>query len=335
VSLSKKATADAVLGPLSHSSTVSVRVRPTPEVPWEPLRPADNIDEVVRNLDQIIDWAIREKSTIGYFAVLYKRSTVAIREALNTGLFYDPALLDQFDAVFAKRYFDALNAYFHPDDYDGLTLPWEVALVRQDLGQSTMLQHMVAGLNAHINFDLGLATAEIVPDSMEAFDHDFQLINALVATQIRGMLRVTEGISPAVRWIRRAVPNEVGFIRRALVKFRRSGWLFAAYVLLNPDKAREKEVNHMAWAAALGAWYLDPPRYLGLGPRLIAAIATRENRDIDVHLKALDAKAFDPDPLDKRFLDRQFRRRALTRKDGTAQPVRGQGDPPAQPRPAH
>ncbi|WP_326546923.1 DUF5995 family protein [Mycolicibacterium sp. ND9-15] len=278
---------------------------------------------MVRNLGQIIDWAIREESTIGYFAVLYKRSTVAIRAALDEGLFCDRPQMEQFDAVFAKRYFDALNAYFCPDDYDGLTLPWEVALVRQELGQSTMLQHMVAGLNAHINFDLGLATAEMVPYSMDAFEHDFQLINALVATQIRGMLRVTEGLSPAVLWIRRAVPNEIGIISRVLIKFRKSGWLFAIGLAMNHEKAREKTVNQMSWAAALGAWYLDPPRYFRLIPRIVDAIATRENHNIATHLEALDKAAFQPDPLDERYLDRRFRNRSLIRKGGPVRPVRG------------
>ncbi|MGV0786219.1 DUF5995 family protein [Mycolicibacterium sp. XJ2] len=308
--------------PAPGPSAVSDRVTPPRDVPWEPLRPATNIDEVVRNLDQIIGWSVRQKSTIGYFAVLYKRSTVAIRAALDEGLFYDRPQMEQFDAVFAKRYFDALNAYFCPDDYDGLTLPWEVTFVRQDIGQSTMLQHMVAGLNAHINFDLGLATAEMVPNSMEAFEHDFQLINALVSTQIRGMLRVTEGLSPAVRWIRRAIPNEIGFVSRILIKFRRSGWLFAIYLSMYPDKAREKEVNQMAWAAALSAWYLDPPRYFQLIPRIIAAIATRENRNIATHLEALDKAAIEPDPLDERFLDRRYRSRSLIRKGAAARPVR-------------
>jgi hypothetical protein len=285
------------------SIDMSVRVPRSPRVPWEPLKPATNIDEVVRNLDQIIAWSIRAESTIGYFAVLYKRSTVAIRDALDQGLFYDRAQMQEFDAVFAKRYFDALNAYFYPDEYSGLTLPWEVTFVRQDLGRSTMLQHMVAGLNAHINFDLGLATAQMMPYSLRAFEHDFNLINAIVATQIRGMLNEVEKLSPATLWIRRAVPDEVGLIKKVLIKFRESGWLFSIYLAMNPGKAREKEVNQMSWAAALSAWYLDPPTFWRLAPRLISAIANDESQEIGANLQALDKVTFTPDPLDERFMN--------------------------------
>jgi hypothetical protein len=284
-------------------SAVSRRVPPSPRVPWERLQSANNIDDVVRNLDQIVAWAIRAQSTIGYFAVLYKRSTVAIRDALDKGLFDDRAQMEQFDAVFAKRYFDALNAYFYPDEYDGLTLPWEVTFVRQELGHSTMLQHMVAGLNAHIHFDLGLATAQMVPNSLQAFEHDFNLINAIVATQIRGMLNEVEKLSPATLWIRRAIPDEVGLIKQTLIKFRKSGWLFSIFLAEHPEKAREKEVNQMSWAAALGAWYLDPPTYWRLAPRLIGALAADERRDTAANLRTLDKVTFTPDPLDERFLD--------------------------------
>ncbi len=283
---------------------MAARRRPSPRVPFPRLPAAPNIDEVVRNLDQIIAWAIREESTIGYFAVLYKRSTLAIGQALDEGKFYDRPQMEQFDAVFAGRYFDALNSYFYPDEYpDGLTLPWEVAFVRQEIGHSTMLQHMVAGLNAHIHFDLGVATAQMVPNSLRAFEHDFNLINALVATQIRGMLNEVEKISPATLWIRRAIPDEVGLIKQVLIKFRKSGWMFAIFLAMHPDKAREKRVNQMSWAAALGAWYLDPPTYWAVAPRFIGFIATDERQDIAANLRQLDTVTFTPDPLDERFLD--------------------------------
>ena len=75
------------------------------------LERANDVDDVVRNLNQIIDWATAEQSTIGYFAVLYKRSTMAIRDAIDRDLFENSALMAEFDVVFAQRYFDALNAY--------------------------------------------------------------------------------------------------------------------------------------------------------------------------------------------------------------------------------
>jgi hypothetical protein len=269
------------------SSHVAARVPPTPQVLWEPLRPAANIDDVVRNLDQIIDWAIREQSTIGYFAVMYKRSTVTIRDALNEGRFIDRPLMEHFAVVFAQRYFDALNAYFLPAEYKGLTLPWEVVFVGQELGHSTMLQHMVAGLNAHIQFDLGTVTADIVPNTLDKFEHDFKLINELVAGQVSGMLRVVHRLSPVIHWTRWLVPAP-RLIARVLRKFRKSCWFFAIYLAVHPNKLREQTVNQMAWTAALCAWYLHPPEYWRLTPTIIRVIAKYESRDTAANLRALN-----------------------------------------------
>jgi hypothetical protein len=274
----------------SLSSQITPRVPPTPHISWEPLQPGATVDDVVRNLDQIIDWAIREDSTIGYFAVMYKRSTITIRESLAKGEFKDRTCMEGFVVAFAQRYFDALNAYFHPADYpdDELTLPWEVVFVGQALGRSTMLQHMVAGLNAHIQFDLGIVTTEVVPTTLEDFEYDFNLINDLVIGQVSGMLKVVYGLSPTLRWTRWLVPAPL-LIKRVLKKFRKSCWSFALYLVKNPEKKREQTVNQMSWTAAQCAWYLHPPEYWRITPTVIRAIAKYEDRNTASNLRALNA----------------------------------------------
>src|SRR5690349_12370825 len=144
-------------------------------IPWERLEEAKTVDDVLRNLSQIVDWAIKAESTIGYFAVLCKRSDIAIRKALNDGKFHDRRRMEQFVVLVAQRYFDALNAYFEPGS--SLTLPWEVAFVGHEDSQTTMLQQMMAGLNAHLCYDIGVAAVAIAPDSLDTLEHDFNLIN--------------------------------------------------------------------------------------------------------------------------------------------------------------
>ncbi|AKS31387.1 hypothetical protein AFA91_05245 [Mycolicibacterium goodii] len=249
---------------------------------------------MVRNLDQVIDWSIRAHSTIGYFAVLYKKSTLAVRNALVKGKFRDAERMQRFDAVFAQRYFDALNAYFHPSESGRLTLPWEVAFVGHTETGATMLQHMVAGLSAHINFDLGIAAVEVTePAEQGDFEYDFNLINDIVAEQIRDMLDAVERLSPGVLWLRRLIPNEVRVIGKTLVAFRTAGFRYAAFIVLHPDQARERTVSHEAWTAIIGDWYLHPTKKRALQfaalPMLVRTIAKRENPDVAANLRALDA----------------------------------------------
>lgn len=255
----------------------------------EPLDDVTNFDGVVHNLDAIIDWSITAESTIGYFAVLYKRGTLAVQRAVRRGEFDDAEWIEQMDVMFAKRYFDALNAFFHPDRYDraALTLPWEVAFLGQHNARATMLQHMIASLNAHICYDLGIAVVDLSANRLSEIQPDFERINDIVSGQTETMLAVVQRRSPAVRWIRWAIPGEGKFIRNILVKFREGAWHFAIGLALQPEAAYAKRVNQVAWAAGLGAWYLEPPRTWSPAPLLVRGIARRENHDVAGNLRAL------------------------------------------------
>ena len=120
-----------------------------------------------------------------------------------------------------------MNAYFYPDEYQGLTLPWEVSFVGAQNDQATILQHMMAGLNAHITFDLGLATLAVAGDSLDTLAEDFGRVNALLCSQIPDILGAVEDLSPDLRWIRWLIPSEVRVLKRMLTKLRNAAWLFA------------------------------------------------------------------------------------------------------------
>jgi hypothetical protein len=273
----------------------------TPLLPLDRLEQPETIDDVVRNIDRVIDWAIKAESHIGYFAALYKRTTVAIRQAINEGVFDDGPRMQQLDVAFATRYFNALNAYFYPGEYQPLTIPWEVAFVGDQYDKPIILQQMMTGLNAHITFDLGLAVVAIAANSLKTLDNDFNRINAILASQVPGTLDVIGRLSPDLRWIRRLIP-EVWVIRQVLKKLRKSAWYFAIYLAMHPDNAREKQVNQAAWTAALGAWYLQPPKRFTPFPRLVRVIAKRESRNVAANIRALEGITNTPDKMDKAFL---------------------------------
>jgi hypothetical protein len=266
------------------------------------LEEAKNIGDVVRNLDQVIEWSISAQDCIGYFAVMYKRVTVAVRAAIDEGQFDDGPMMEHFDAAFAQHYFDALNSYFYPGEYDGLTLSWEVAFVGHQNAQATMVQQMMGALNAHICFDLGVTTAAREGNALQKFEHDFNVINAVIATQIPGMLDVVQQLSPELRRIRRVIPDEVGLIKRVVGKMRTAAWLFAINMALNPTTAREKKVNQGAWTAALSAWYLQPPARFTPFPLAFRAIAKRESRDVAGNIRALDTITHSPEKRFQPFL---------------------------------
>lgn len=266
------------------------------------LEKAETIQDVVRNVDQVIEWSIEAKSRIGYFAALYKRITLAIREAISEGVFDDGHRMAELDVAFAQRYFNALNAYFHPDEFKGLTLPWEVSFVGEQNDQAIILQQMMTAMNAHITFDLGLAALAVAGNALDTLANDFNRVNAVLASQIPGVLDVIQQLSPDLRRIRRVIPDEIGLTRRLLIKFRTGAWLFAVHMALYPGDMRQKRVNHAAWTAAVGAWYLQPPARLTPFPILVRVIAKRESRDVAANIRALETITTTPDKLNKAYL---------------------------------
>jgi hypothetical protein len=283
-------------------STTTTTTTPNPSLRLDRLAEPRTLDDSLRGIDQVVDWAIKADSHIGYFAALYKRITLAIQDAIREGVFDDGERIEQLGIVFSQRYFNSLNAYFYPDQYQGLTLPWGVSFVGDQNHKAIMLQHMMAGLNAHITFDLGLATFAIAGNSLDTLEPDFNRVNALLCSQIPGILDVVEQLSPNLRWIRWLMPDEVGLLKRALTKLRRGAWLFAIYMATHPKNGREKTVNHEAWTAAVGSWYLQPSARWTPFPVLVRVIAKRESRDVAANIRALEGITNSPAKLNKAYL---------------------------------
>jgi hypothetical protein len=87
---------------------------PVTTAPPPPLPVVTTLDDVVEALDTVIRWSTDAASRLGYFAALYKRITVAVRQAIADGAFEDGPRMELFDVAFAARYLDALNGHFHP-----------------------------------------------------------------------------------------------------------------------------------------------------------------------------------------------------------------------------
>jgi Family of unknown function (DUF5995) len=263
------------------------------------LNEPGTIDDVLRNIDQVIDWAKESKNAIGYFAVLYRRVTLGIRDAINDGTFVDGPRIERLDVAFAKRYFNALNAYFYPDEFQGLTLPWNVAFVGDQDRQAIIVQHMLAGLNAHIRFDLGLALLTVAGNWPDSLKEDYDSVNVLLCNQIPGINTEVQGLSPELRWLRVLIPDEISVLQTALTKLREEAWLFARYMAMNPGSAKERVVHQEASTSALSSWYLQPSGRFSPFPTLVRAVAKHEKRNVRTNLDALEKVSKCPEKMAK------------------------------------
>jgi hypothetical protein len=247
----------------------------------------ETVDDVLNNIDQVIEWAIKAESHIGYFAVLYRRTTLAIRDAVKAGEFEDGPRMEALDVAFARRYFNALNAYFYPGAGEGATLPWAVAFLGDHDGKAIILQHLMAGLNAHITFDLGLAVYAVAADSMQSLAADYYKVNKILFKQLPDVLKVIDTLSPEIRWTRWLVPGEIQVLDRSLAQLRKGAWHFAFHLATHRPSVTQRTVHQEAWAAAVGSWYLQPPARFTPFPALVRKIGKHECRDVASNLQAL------------------------------------------------
>ena len=72
---------------------------------------AENIDQVINRLDEIIAVARAEENRLGYFPALYRNVTIQVKTGIEEGFFEDGARMERLDVVFANCYLDALAQY--------------------------------------------------------------------------------------------------------------------------------------------------------------------------------------------------------------------------------
>ena len=268
--------------------------------PLPSISPVTSIDQVVDTIQGIVDWSIANESRLGYFAALYKRITIAIRKGIEDHLFDDGPRMERFDVIFASRYFAALNGYFHPAQFPSLSDCWRVAFDGALLPEPILVQHMLAGVNAHIDLDLGIAAEEVAPGPLlPTLHHDFNTVNAVLASQVSTVVGEINSLSPVLADIYDVLmKHELDLIADALVVVRDSAWHFASVLASKPGFIDPTIIKlHDLKVAGLGKLILDPPGLLL--SHLVEIIGAAESRDIVKNIQTLDAVANRPAPMTK------------------------------------
>jgi hypothetical protein len=126
------------------------------------------------------------------FNALYTTITAKILAEHRTGGFADPAFLTMLDVEFGRRYFDALRAW--GDRSVETPQTWAVLLNRCRDTRLRSLPCAVAGVNAHINYDLPFALLATWRQLGQAPSgspqhHDYLRINSVFYEAIPGLRR--------------------------------------------------------------------------------------------------------------------------------------------------
>ncbi|MEA2931418.1 MAG: hypothetical protein QOI56_203 [Actinomycetota bacterium] len=140
--------------------------------------PTPEIDAIVDRLDALVADARARRHRRGFFAAMYRQVTDTVRRDVAAGAFDDDARMGRFVALFAGRYLDAVGTW---DAGGRAPRSWRATFVAGERKDRVILQHLLLGMNAHINLDLAVVAATIAPgDTIFELKDDFGRINDIL-----------------------------------------------------------------------------------------------------------------------------------------------------------
>jgi len=204
--------------------------------------PAQTIDEVIASLESIISDSISKNNRYGYFATLYLKVTEAVKQGIQQNQFQDGKRMERLDVTFANRY---LNAYYQWQNKQEPTQSWKLAFQAVEKSSVLILEHLLLGMSAHINLDLGIATAQTVgSDPLEGIHTDYDIMNDIIGGLTYGVLAELNKVSPLLSLLGlHAGSSDSVLIQFSIVDARDGAWCFAEEIYGKTGDDLAKAIN--------------------------------------------------------------------------------------------
>jgi hypothetical protein len=199
--------------------------------------PVNSIDEVLAALTKLIDDCRASGDRIGYFASLYYKVTMRIKDGILKNEFEDGKRIEKLDVIFGNRYLDALGKWKSGGEP---TESWKVALAATRDSSVLILQHLLLGMNAHINLDLGVASVEMMEGQpFESFQGDFDSVNAILGSLAYQVINDINHMSPLISLIGlHSGQTESMLVQFSMTNARDGAWCFAEDLSKRPLSER-------------------------------------------------------------------------------------------------
>jgi Family of unknown function (DUF5995) len=247
--------------------------------------PAHHIDEVVQNLDRIIGHSAAHQSRLGYFPALYRKVTLQVARKISEGQFEDGSRMERLDVLFANRYLDAFEVY-----RQGKAVPasWRIAFDASAEWWPIVLQHLLLGINAHINLDLAVAAAATCPGpSLPSLKNDFNRINSILASLVDDVKAELNAVWPLLGLLDRlSGRSEDVLINFSMTKARDCAWQAAERLAAASPEQQDNLVAQLdTRVAAIGRLVRRPGILAGATTRLIRLGERKSVREVIEILK--------------------------------------------------
>ena len=237
---------------------------------------ANSISEVIDQLDDIIDRSRAEESRIGFFAALYRKVTIQVKEGIAAGRFDDGPRMERLDVLFASRYLDALERYRKGEQPSRC---WQVAFQAADRWRLIILQHLLLGINAHINLDLGIAASQTSPaPQMPDLKRDFDQINDILSGLLEEVQQELETLSPWMGLLDRvAGRTDEAIMNFSMGRARAAAWGVAVTLSSASPEEAAREIDNLDEEIAGLARLIHDPGMLIRVPLFVIRLAERRS----------------------------------------------------------
>jgi hypothetical protein len=220
--------------------------------------PSKTIDDVLEQLDQIVEQSISSDNYLCAFAYVYRKTTAEIKLAIEEGRFEDPKRMERMDVAFANYY---LKAYFDFQAGEPVSSSWKFAFELKDK-QLSLIQHILFGMNAHINLDLCVAAVNITDrETILDLKHDFMVVNKILASLTN---RMQKGIGRSSVFMK--ILDVFGFrsdekiINFSIKRARDFAWLNAIELALLNEGSRKARISEIdVRVVEISKMVLNPP----------------------------------------------------------------------------
>ena len=204
--------------------------------------------------DQLRAVALDAADASGYFPAMYARVTSAVDDAIAAGRFADGSGMATFARTFAARYLVPRSG--QPPVPGCWQAAWDVSADRHLL----VVQHLLLGVNAHVNHDLPLVVVDLAGKrgDLEAMRSDFDSINTILAET---QPRVMKDLGLSSRWVNLAASLGGGrLFDFSLVVARGQAWRSAERLYHMSPADRPDDVAELDRLVRVLAYLIAHPR---------------------------------------------------------------------------
>ena len=142
------------------------------------------IDDVLERM-AAIEGALPSTDGVAYFNRMYRKVTEEVHTAVQGRRFEADPFLERLDVVFADLYFSAVGQWVRGEE---VARAWRPLFDQRARPDRYPIQFALAGMNAHINYDLPVAVVQtcadlsLVPEDASPPYHDFDATNDILAS---------------------------------------------------------------------------------------------------------------------------------------------------------